>query len=53
MHYFKLQKFEFKQLTDDITINFYHLEILQEWRIYEDNVIQRWISQNSHPIKKY
>ena len=22
MHYFKLQKFEFKQLTDDITINF-------------------------------
>ena len=37
MHYFKLQKFEFKKLIDDMTINFF--EILQAWRIYEDNVI--------------
>ena len=32
MHYFRLQKFEFKQLID---------------------VIQLWIYQNSHLIKKY
>ena len=25
MHYFKLQNFEFKQFTDDITINFLSL----------------------------
>ena len=31
---------------------FYHLEILQAWRIYEDNIIQRWICQNLHPFKK-
>ena len=31
---------------------FDHLETLQAWRIYEDNVIRRWIYQNSHLIKK-
>ena len=31
---------------------FNHLEILQVWKIYEDNVIYRWICQNTHPIKK-
>ena len=39
MHYFKLQKLEFKQLIDDMTIIFDHLEIFQAWRIYEDNII--------------
>ena len=29
MYYFKLQKLEFKQLIDDMTINFDQLEILQ------------------------
>ena len=29
MYYFKLQKLEFKQLIDDMTINFDPLEILQ------------------------
>ena len=29
MHYFKLQKLEFKQLIDDMFINIYYLEILQ------------------------
>ena len=29
MRYFKLQKLEFKQLIDDMTINFDQLEILQ------------------------
>ena len=38
MYYFKLQKLEFKQL-----INFDQLEILQIQRIYQDNVIKRWI----------
>ena len=28
MYYFKLQKLEFKQLIDDMTINFDQLEIL-------------------------
>ena len=31
---------------------FYYLEILQGWRIYEDNIIQWWICQNLHPLKK-
>ena len=31
---------------------FDHLETLQAWRIYEDNVIRQWIYQNSHLIKK-
>ena len=31
---------------------FDHLETLQAWRIYEDNIIWRWIYQNSHLIKK-
>ena len=39
MYYFKLQKLDFKQLIDDMTINLYHLEILQVQRIYENNVI--------------
>ena len=39
MYYFKLQKFEFKQLIDDMTINLYHLEILQVWKIDKDKVI--------------
>ena len=43
MYYFKLQKLEFKQLIDDMTINFDQLEILQIQRIYQDNVIKRWI----------
>ena len=29
MYYFKLTKLEFKQLIDDMTINFDQLEILQ------------------------
>ena len=29
MYYFKLQKLEYKQLIDDMTINFDQLEILQ------------------------
>ena len=40
MHYFKLQKLEFKQLIDNMIINFNHHEILQAWRVYEYNVIQ-------------
>ena len=32
---------------------FYHFEILQALKIYEDDVILRWICQNSYPIKKY
>ena len=43
MYYFKLQKLEFKQLINDMTINFDQLEILQIQRIYQDNVIKRWI----------
>ena len=40
MYYFKLQKLEFKQLIDDMTILIFdHFEILQVWRIYENNVI--------------
>ena len=40
MHYFKLQKLEFKQLIDDMPIDLFdHFEILQALRIYEDNVI--------------
>ena len=31
MHYFKLQKLEFKQLIDNMIINFNHREILQAW----------------------
>ena len=34
MHYFELQKLEFKQLIDNMSIDFYHLEILYELRIY-------------------
>ena len=33
-----------------MTFNF--LEILQAWKIYEENVIQWWICQNSPSIKK-
>ena len=32
---------------------FDYLKILQEWRIYEDNIIKWWICQNLHQIKKY
>ena len=39
MYYFNLQKLKFKQLIDDITTNFLLSEILQVWKIYEDNVI--------------
>ena len=39
MYYFNLQKLKFKQLIDDITTNFLLSEILQIWKIYEDNVI--------------
>ena len=39
MYYFKLQKLKFKQLIDDMTTNFLLAEILQEWKIYENNVI--------------
>ena len=31
---------------------FDHFGILQVWRIHEDNVIPRWICQNSYLIKK-
>ena len=31
---------------------FDQLEILQAWRIYEDNIIKRQIFQNLHQIKK-
>ena len=30
---------------------FDYLEISQALRIYEENIIQRWICQNSHSIK--
>ena len=52
MQYFKLQKLEFKKLIYDMAIDLCHLEILQVWRIYKDNIIQRLICQNLHPIKK-
>ena len=32
---------------------FDHLEILQVWRIYKNNVIQWSIYQISHTVKKY
>ena len=51
MQYFKLEKLEFKKLINDMTIDLCHLEILQIWRIYKDNVIQQ-ICQNLNPIKK-
>ena len=41
MRYFILQKLEFKQLIDNMTLIFNHLEILQALRMYEDNIIQR------------
>ena len=34
-----IYKFEFTKLIDDMVIIFYHLKILQIWKIYEDNVI--------------
>ena len=37
MHYFKLQKFEFKQLIDDMTINFQPLFGKREWNDMERN----------------
>ena len=37
MHYFKLQKFEFKQLIDDMTINFQPLVGRREWNEMERN----------------
>ena len=37
MHYFKLQKFEFKQLIDDMAINFQPLFGRREWNKMERN----------------
>ena len=52
IQYSKLQKLEFKKLINDMVIDLCHLEILQIWKIYKDNVIQRLIRQNLHSIKK-
>ena len=43
MQYFKLQKIEFKKLINNMAIDLCHLKILQMWRIYKYNVIQRLI----------
>ena len=42
MHYFKLQKLEFKQLINDILLIINPLEILQAPRMHENNIIQ-WL----------
>ena len=52
-HYFKLQKIEFKQLIDDIVIDFLSFLNFVSIEIYENNIIWRQIYQNFHLIKKY
>ena len=52
MHYFKWQKLEFKQLFNDMVIDYWSHWNSASMENIQDNVIQRWICQNSHPTKK-